>query len=521
MTNARHRHLILLGAILGTAIFVTGTLLAAGDPIDDAGITYRFAHNLAAGDGLRFNPGGERVEGYVHFLWIALLAGVDRVTGIEPIEAGPWLGRLFGALTVIWTALVAARLGRGAHSPWLAAAPLLVGSNLYLVLWASAGLETLLFTWLTLVTLHLVFVGGRAASIGAPLTLVLACMTRPEGVVFGLALVLDRRLDRPRLNRHTLTPLVVFLVPAAAYFLWRWHYFGHLLPNVFHAKAHPALVKLYMGCHYLRAFVLRDEPRILLPGVIGILVLIATLVPICAALGRRATQPRRLFVIIATLWTAVVVYEGGDWMGAFRFFVPVIPIAGLLAAETAGRLADEGGAGARRARLMAAILVAAPLAFNLVNGALYAAEPPASPERTWFHQRAYYDDTAGWVRDHVPEGSLVALGDVGYIPYATPKVRYIDFLGLVDPVIAHLEGGVSNPEIYAYIFRRRPDYFISIRHHLGDGSVRGHTPVDETMLQFDRPDLPRRKRLFAPVVVLPGWVEDGHEVRFHVYERVR
>ena len=512
---------VLVGAVLGAAIFVTLSLLALGDPIDDAGITYRYAHNLATGEGLRFNPGGERVEGYVHFLWIVVLAGIERWTGIEPIEAGPWLGRLFGALTVIWTALVAARLGRGRGGWWLAAAPLLVGSNLYLVLWSGAGLETPLFTWLGLVTVHLALVGGRAAAFGAPLVLVLACMTRPEGVVIGVVLVLDRLLRGPRPDRRALTPLVVFLVPAAAYFLWRWTYFGHLLPNVFYAKAHSTPFKLTLGALYVKAFLQRDEARILLPRSFGTLVAGGDG---GAAHGGGAAADGAPSALVGA--AAAPVDGRGDLRGRrLDGGVPLLragaPGGGPARGRNRAAARRRHERRRRRARILAIALVAAPLTFNLVNGALYVARPIDAPERTWFHQRAYYDDTAAWVREHVPDGSLVALGDVGHIPYATPRVRYVDFLGLVDPVIAHLEGGVTNPEVYAYLFRRRPDWFISIRHHLPDGRARGHTPVDEAMMRFDDPALPTAERLFRPVAVLPGWVEHGETVRFHIYERAR
>jgi hypothetical protein len=41
--------------------------------VDDSFITYRYAENLVAGNGLVFNV-GERVEGYTNFLWTLLLA---------------------------------------------------------------------------------------------------------------------------------------------------------------------------------------------------------------------------------------------------------------------------------------------------------------------------------------------------------------------------------------------------------------------------------------------------------------
>ena len=47
-------------------------------PCEDAYITYRFAKNLAEGNGPVFNA-GDRVEGYSNFLWMALISGAYRL----------------------------------------------------------------------------------------------------------------------------------------------------------------------------------------------------------------------------------------------------------------------------------------------------------------------------------------------------------------------------------------------------------------------------------------------------------
>ena len=44
---------------------------------DDAFISFRYAHNLATGQGLVFNPGFARVEGYTNFLWVIALSAFD------------------------------------------------------------------------------------------------------------------------------------------------------------------------------------------------------------------------------------------------------------------------------------------------------------------------------------------------------------------------------------------------------------------------------------------------------------
>jgi len=502
-------------ALAGVLLFLLASFLVGGDPVDDAGITFRYARNLAGGEGLCFNP-GLRVEGYVHFLWIVLLAAVEIVTGVSPMEAGPLLGRMFGALSVVWTALVSAPLRRPGKSgrAYLDLAPLLLGTNLYFLLWSQAGLETPLFTWLLLVSLHLLLKGGRTARLGTPLVLVFLCMTRPEGILVAAAMAMDALLERPRLDLRVATVLLVFLIPAGLYFIWRWTYFGHFLPNVFYAKAD---LGWRTGLYYLYAFLRRLEPRILLPSGVILMVLACTVIPVLVAGSRLLVPPLRLLTLVVLLWLIGVAYEGGDWMGAFRFLVPCLPLLVLTGAAVAAHLAHGG----RLKKILALLLVGTPLAFNLLNGTLYACLPPEHPCRTWFHQRRYYDDMASWVKEHVEPGSLLALGDMGYIPYETLNMRYIDFLGLVDPTVAHLEGGIQNPNLFLYIYNKKPAYFLSIVHHPPGGNPYGHTPVDEAMFGFLDQDLPKHQRLFVKVKEIEGWVQDGERISFYVYERRR
>ena len=79
--------------------------------VDDAFISFRYARNLADGQGLVFNPGHERVEGYTNFLWVLVLAAA-RLVGVRPEVAAPWLG--IAATVALWA--IVAREAR--RHPW-------------------------------------------------------------------------------------------------------------------------------------------------------------------------------------------------------------------------------------------------------------------------------------------------------------------------------------------------------------------------------------------------------------------
>ena len=62
---------------LGYALYASHRMF--GRLYDDTHITLRYAENFADGDGLRFNPGQQPVEGYTNFLLTVFLAGCAKI----------------------------------------------------------------------------------------------------------------------------------------------------------------------------------------------------------------------------------------------------------------------------------------------------------------------------------------------------------------------------------------------------------------------------------------------------------
>src|SRR5437870_3217188 len=113
---------------------------------DDAGVTLRYAANLAAGRGLVYNP-GERVEGISNLGYTLLLAPFQRL-----LPAGPALllvAKLLGlgaALAALGeTRRLARVLGLGPRAT--AAALLLVACSAPFAAWAVGALEVPFVVW--------------------------------------------------------------------------------------------------------------------------------------------------------------------------------------------------------------------------------------------------------------------------------------------------------------------------------------------------------------------------------------
>lgn len=269
-------HPLLTLAIAGTLLLLVAHVASYWFLTDDAFISFRYAHNLSRGDGLVFNPGGERVEGYTNFLWVLILAALDAV-GLAPERAANPLGLL--ATVALWASLLWYIL---AFDPplrrkWLVIVPLaLFGMTRSIAVWSSSGLETRLFGFLIVAGILRLLLEVRESLADPPsrrwpvsaALLALATLTRPSGLlisacVFSAAAL--ARLGRRRLSlpREALWGLV-YSLPVAAHLLFRWLYYGALLPNTFYAKVDPG-GWWKMGWVYLFVFVLEYAAYLWLP----------------------------------------------------------------------------------------------------------------------------------------------------------------------------------------------------------------------------------------------------------------
>ena len=415
---------------------------------DDAFIAFRYARNLARGLGLVWNP-GERIEGYSDFLLVIALAGLERL-GVDLVVAGRAQSATSGIACVLLAGGVTRRLLP--REPLLAgAAALVVAANPYVAAWGGAGLETTLFAALALGT-ALPLSGrapdARAFLLASALALLLA-LTRPEGVALYVALALaafgSAEGDLQQRLRALAPGAALFTVLGATYFAWRLSYFGDWLPNTFRAKSGFTPAHALRGLAYLVAFAANPFVWLELP--------LATLGAV--ALWRRR---ERALPALALALLAVVIGVGGDGLPMYRFLVPLIPVAAVLAAIGANALTARWIPGAAHSGVaLAAVGAVFALSFFPVRDAQYG---------LMVEQRDYEIPTWRAVGDalgHVlPHDALVAAVPIGALGWYS-DLPILDMAGLTDRTIARAPvptgSGWAGHEKHdgRYVLSRRPD----------------------------------------------------------------
>jgi hypothetical protein len=405
---------------------------------DDAYISFRYARNLALSGELVFNL-GERVEGYTNFLWTVILAlGIK--LGVGPVALSRFLGVALGIATLAVVVRMSLRLAGEARSAWHLLAPLLLAATGGYACWCSGGLETQLFTFL--VTLGFDLVLGEVTlgrGFGSAAVFAFAGMTRPEGALLFALVVLFRLATNLRRQRrllpykHELAWAGLFLALYVPYFAWRWRYYGWLFPNTFYVKSSGASGTWKLGVYYLRRFC--EDYGVHFLAVI-------------ALLGRphkedhRRRDLRLLAGIVLLAFVAYVIKVGGDFMGLYRFILPVVPLGAVVLAESARRLyallAPRLGVWVSG---IALLLVGAGFVVGSVHtdrealafvGADNGIDMPAYLKRYAEERIA----VGQWLGQHRRADDLATFGGAGVIPYYS-EIPGFDVFGLVDATIAH------------------------------------------------------------------------------------
>jgi hypothetical protein len=209
--------------------------------MDDSFIYLRYAENLAYHGVLDFNFDGEMNEGFTTFLYTILLAvvrwfGGDPIIELKAIGFLSLVGVLSFSIAAI-RALTPDTVARKLEAIWFCVAFLVFPSTAFHVV---SGMETMFFT-MCLSALAYTWAlarktwNHRSVAIFGFVCL-LAGLCRPEGNLVAIVLAADLALKyRARTGFWTALALT-YVLPGAAYFIWRYMIYGLLFPAPFYIK---------------------------------------------------------------------------------------------------------------------------------------------------------------------------------------------------------------------------------------------------------------------------------------------
>lgn len=408
--------------------------------IDDAGITFSYARSLAEGAGITFHPGTEPTEGYSSTTWMASLA-LAHLLGFDIPAAAKTIG-LALALMTLWISMGWVwRATQSAFAMVLTVAAIGVAP---MVVWASSGQEHALQALLLMLT---GFTAAHLRHWRVPVALLLAVLvwTRPETPLIVIAVFVTALwMTRVEEGRFAFwRNLSLAALPFAAFIglmVFRMQYFGEPFPNPYHAKTSASsltgLVNPFGGGWRYVWGGLQDS---------GLLLLL----PLVLVVGAGQDTPRR-WVLFAALAGHIgfVVWAKGDWMGQYRFLMPVLPLIVLPAV-----IAIDHGFSVRARAWLAAMASVALFANTLTEVDKFDAAP-TTPLSVVSEIGQNFAKLAEQMDIDAP---LLAHHDAGAIAYER-SVGLVDLGGLVDRDVAKNMGNAEF--LRAYIFDQQQPHFI-------------------------------------------------------------
>lgn len=468
---------------------------------EDAFIAFRYVRNLVEGRGLVFNA-EERVEGYVHVLWILELGSLWSWFGWRPEWTAGALSLTFTALTLLATVRLATRGPITTHR-WLTAwmATGLLACSTTFAVWSSGGLETREFTLLVLLGVALLASHSESHSKSFLGSVVFgaAALTRPEGLLLWGCCVAGCLMTSRR--ARSLGGLAMLCVPFAVivggHFVFRYSYYGEWLPNPYYAKHVRSWYEA--GSQYVSNAALETGLYAMIP------------LAAFAAWRHRSTSRGRmhfltLMCVVPHAW--YLAHIGGDHFEnrPMDFYWP------LLALASADALIWAGGT-ARRFVTVVAFVVFLAYASGLQGSIWYLSRkldtreattqlcvdvrPTNAPLLFWLPGMAKMSKLStemrfantrqliglrarehhvyavgrvwmwsGYERMHrgiLPPDAVTATRSAGVMPFYLPELTVIDLLGLVDRDIARTGVTVPNTERMLAHDRKPPPGYLAAR----------------------------------------------------------
>ena len=441
-------------SILGIVVLISFYILQASHLqawlIDDAGISFSYARNLALGNGLVSQPGFSPVEGFSNPAWVFLLAffsraGLDIAGMVKPLSV------VLITISIIVLFLAFLRLSGSKFLSLVALAGLIAQPAF--IIWSVSGLENPLLVLLIVILFYICILSPTpVVAILAGIVSGLTAITRPDGILY----MPIYAIYHPKYFKQTLLPSIAIW---GSYFVFRLIYYGQLLPNTYLIKAEGKLLNKYwlltMWARLKSILLGLFGPKYLAAAIIaGLFVLLVLLF-----WKRRIDQ--RYLVAAAFLFVSFGSYLllPIDWMGEFRFASPFFPFLyffiTLMTADGISLLIKRKyGPGLAAGILLLSWLVVLYFVSYKPRLEKFAENPTVSfyGIRAGFYHFTRYSSILNL--DH----SSVLLPDVGGSLYYYPEVRIFDLGGLIDATIARTLGR-DQAKFWDYIFDTiKPDF---------------------------------------------------------------
>jgi hypothetical protein len=417
---------------------------------EDMMISMRYAKNFAMGYGLTWNPGGERVEGFTNLLWMLYMAFWHLLLSEAKVSLAIQItGLLLFVASLFLVRRIADDISEG-NNYVIIGAVFLTACYQPLYYFALKGVETsvlgfilLLAVWRVLVCLkHKYFDPWVFVLLG------LSYLIRPDIIPlylgFSLFLALTQKENR---TKYIVSSTLILIVTVAGVSLFRWFYFGDVLPNTYYLKmtGHPMSLRINMGIKVTHYF-------------IKSLSYFLCIVVMANSFMHIKNEKIQLLVFPIAIQFSYNIYVGGDaweWGVANRFLCIIMPLFFILLCSAVYQFIQafesysDIKAGFKKWCYVVLLLI---VVLQLHNGYQNNVDFPCDNLLKALIKFPDYEidldkvtvKTGLALKDLTSPDAKIA-GPAGAESYFSDRYT-IDILGKTDRYIAHMKSIIQNPE---------------------------------------------------------------------------
>lgn len=463
---------------------------------DDAFISFRYVERFLVGKGLTFND-GEYVEGFSNPLWVFLLIGLKQVTGISVVMLSKLLGYAVTLLTFLMFWIMAKNVMPVYASRVFLSAGLMLFITPSLHVYAPLGLEApllmLLLTAGMALTLKAVSHTPKKYDVClliAALMFGLVGVTRPEGILYaflwwiGLTLWLLWFLPFSQVVWRVFGAGLIAVLPAAAYEIFRLHYYSAWVPNTAIAKVRGQFGDLPFVSEWC-------------PWVPPLFLMLCLVLALFFAMKRSdennaesSLLPMLLFAPPVVAGMIFAFYAGTDWMMFGRFIFPFWPLVVFPLCVALEYLFIRSDLSQWGRTVLRSIMLGGSFCSWLIVAAPFIGNEGLAPS---LMRGADASILGRWIADSCPQPLTIATKRLGAVSYYGERHTYWDILGLTDRTQAMAlrqayAAGKTQEEVIMQInkdmiLRRKPDLVLVAKYPKLNLSEPDYTPEDQKLLE--------------------------------------
>ncbi len=433
---------------------------------DDAFTVFRYAKNFLAGKGLVFNE-GERVEGYTSFLWLMFLIigglkySLPSFAQMLSVALG---GGLLFLMPFFLKEIIGSKIELKVSDIFFYLLPsFILIFNADFIYWTVSGMETSLYLLFFLATIIAEFKGGKLL----PVFVAVLTLVRPEGFLLFFVIEIHRFVYNLFNKREIeigiiLKEILIYLLLVVPLFVFRFVYYGNLLPNTFYAKTGFDFYHIKRGIEYFLKFF--GSP----------VALLFVALPWFYFSAKSFLKQYKISLAVTVIFSFTVynVLIGGDVLPMGRFFLPVLlcslPLFTLSLFEFYRFLIVK-----KTSKYLIPLLGVLLVAFIIGD---FARESRFAQDWLGFENGLVLKmkEYGRWIKHRQKLSGkkyTVATSTIGAISYYS-NARVIDLIGLTDAYIAHhpkqLKGIDERISVKwrernynaDYVLRQKPDFIL-------------------------------------------------------------